>query len=80
VILEADQGCRFQVGHVGVDDDVANESFFAGLSANVDQSDAREALAIGGLVVVAEKLIAATHREDDCARFDRSFEWWLLVL
>jgi len=80
VILEADQGCRVQVGQVCVDDNVADESFLAGFSANVDEADAGEALALCGLVVVAEELVAAADRQylRTCVR--RSLERRLLVL
>src|SRR6266851_5700849 len=61
VILEADEGLWVKVGHVGVDNHVADESALAGLGANVDEADAGEALAVGGQVVVAEELVAATH-------------------
>ena len=74
MILETDQGGRVQLDViVGVDHHVADESSLAGFCPDVDEADAWEALALGGLVVMAEELIAAAHRQHDCAVFDRSF-------
>src|SRR5260370_165508 len=54
VILEADQGLWVEIGQVGVDDHVADESALAGLGAHVDEAEAGEPLAVAGLVVVAK--------------------------
>src|SRR6266851_188333 len=80
VILEADEGLWVKVGHVGVDDHIANESALAGLGANVDEADAGEALAVSGQVVVAEELVAATHGQHAGAACYRALEWGLLGL
>jgi hypothetical protein len=80
VVFEADQRRGLEVDHVGVDHDIADESFLAGLRSHVNEADAGEALAVRGLVVVAQELIAAADREHDRARPDRSFQRWLLVL
>src|SRR5216684_2343212 len=80
VILEADEGLWVEVGHVGVDDHIANESALAGLGANVDEADAGEALAVGGQVVVAEELVAATHGQHAGAACYRALERGLLGL
>src|SRR5712692_1456582 len=78
VILEADEGLWVEVGHVGVDDHIADESALAGLGANVDEADAGEALAVGGLVVVAQELVAATHGQHAGAACYRALERGLL--
>jgi len=80
VVFETDEGGGCEVGHFGVDDDVANEAFLARFGFYVDQADAWEALALGGLVVVAEELVAAAHRKDLSAGLNRSLQGWLLVL
>src|ERR1700687_4121064 len=80
MVLEADEGRRLEVGQVGIHDHVADEAPLAGLGAHVDEADAREPLAIGGLVVVAEQLIAATNSEHARAVGHRAREWSLLVL
>src|SRR5712692_8238427 len=80
VILKADQGLWVEVGQVGVDDHVADEPAFAGLGAHVDEADAGEPVAVGGLVVVAEKLVAATHGEHAGAAFYRALERGLFGL
>src|SRR5260370_40887939 len=80
VILEADQGLWVEVGQVGVDYHVADESALAGLGAHVDEADAGEPLAVGGLGVVAKELGAATHGEHAGAACDRALECGLLGL
>jgi hypothetical protein len=66
VVLETDkrhgdETVRLIEVDVGVDDDIADEPSLAGLSADINEADAREALGLCGLVVVAEELIAAAH-------------------
>src|SRR5216683_3932028 len=80
VVLETDQGRGRDVGEIGVDDDIADESALASLGADVDQADAGESLAVAGLVVVAEELVAAADGEDPCAGGDRTLEGRLLML
>src|SRR5260370_11183179 len=80
VILEADQGLWVETGQVGVDDHVADESALAGFGAHVDEADAGEPLAVGGLVVVAKELVAATHGEHAGAACHRALECGLLGL
>ena len=46
VVLETNQRRGTDVGQVGVDDDIADESPLAGLGADVDHADAGKALAI----------------------------------
>jgi len=67
VVLETDERGRHEVDDVHVDDHVADEPALAGFGVHVDQADARKALALGGLVVVAQQLVAATHRQHDGA-------------
>ncbi len=75
MVLKTDQ-CRWREAFkaVGdcVDDHVADEALLAGFGFDVDETDAWKALALGGLVVVAEKLVAATHREHRRARLHRA--------
>ena len=80
VIFETHQRFRVECFDFGLDDDVADEPLLARLSAHVDHADARESLAIGGLVVAPQELIAAAHGEDDGAVFYSLFERWLLEL
>jgi hypothetical protein len=83
VVLEPDEGGWREVGEVvgfGVDDHVADEAFFSGFGFHVDHADAREALTLGGLVVVAQELVAAAYREHRRAGVHRPFKRWLLVL
>jgi hypothetical protein len=72
VVLETHQRRGVEIDQVGVDDDVADESLLTGFCLHVDQADAREALALRGLVVVAQELVAAAHREHHRACFDRA--------
>jgi hypothetical protein len=52
VVFESDQRAGHDVLDLGVDDDVADETLLARLGSYVDQADARESLALGGLIVV----------------------------
>jgi len=63
VVLESDQRRRVDAFDRRVHDHVADESFLACFGAHVDEPDARKSLAFGRLVVVAEQLIAAAHRQ-----------------
>jgi len=69
VVLESNQRPGHEIRHfcVDVDDDIADEALLARFSADVDEPDAREALALGGLVVVAEQLVAAAYGQHDGA-------------
>src|SRR5229473_5013352 len=80
VVLETDEGRGRDVGQVGVDDDIADESALACVGADVDQADAGESLALAGLVVVAEELVAAADGENACAGGDGALERRLFVL
>jgi hypothetical protein len=74
VVFETDQRRRRQALDLRVDNDVADEALLARLGFHVDQTDAGEPLTLGGLVVVAEKLIAAADGEDRGARLHRALE------
>ena len=80
MVLETDEGRGLDVNQSGVDDHVADEPALACLGAHVDEADAREPLALAGLVVVAEQLVAAAHGEHAGAGRDRALERRLLVL
>jgi len=80
VVFETDERLGVERFDLGVDDDVADEALLAGLRAYVDHSDAGKFFALGGLVVVAEQLVAAAHREDHRPVVHRLLEWRLLEL
>src|SRR5260370_374447 len=61
-------------------DAVAHESAFPGPGPPVDGADAGEPLAVGGRVVVAKEVVAATHGEHAGAACDRALECGLLGL
>src|SRR5438477_604325 len=63
VVLETDEARRGECVDLGPDDDVADEALLARLRCDVDHADAIEFLAVRRLVVVAEELVAAAHRE-----------------
>jgi len=75
VVFKTDQ-CRwreaFEAVGFYVDDHVADEALLAGFGFDVDETDAWKALALGGLIVVAEELVAAAHREHYRARLHRA--------
>ena len=65
VVLEADQGGRLQPQRrVRLHHHVADAADLARLGAHVEEADAREALALGGVVVVAEQLVATADGQD----------------
>src|SRR5438067_1065125 len=64
VVLETDEGARLQSFDVRLDHDVSDEALLAGFCFDVDEADAVISLAVGGLVVVAEQLVAAADGED----------------
>jgi hypothetical protein len=72
VVLEADQRAGRDVTDLGVDDDVADEALLAGLGSHVDKADARESLALGGLVVMTQQLVAAADCEHRCTCLNRT--------
>src|SRR5260370_5471439 len=78
VVLETNEGGWPDVDQRGIDDHVSDEPALACLGADVDEADARKSLAVPGLVVMAEKLVAATHGEHAGARGDRPLERGLL--
>jgi len=80
VVLETDKRAGGDVLDLHVDHDVTNEAFLAGFSSHVDEADAGESLAFRGLVIVAEKLVAATDGEHRGAGLDSALQWRLLVL
>jgi len=80
VVLESDQRRRVDALECRVHDHIADESFFAGLGAHVDEPDAGKSLAFGRLVVVAQQLIAAAHRQHHRAVGDGRLERLLLEL
>jgi len=80
VIFETDKRGGREADDVRIDHDVADEASFSGFRAYVDEADAWEALSLRRLVVVAQELVAAAHRQHDGACCDRSFQGGLLVL
>jgi len=80
VVFETHQRGGCQALDLRIDNDVSDEALLAGLGFHVDEADAGEALSLGGLVVVAEELIAAADGEHGGARLHRALEWRLLVL
>ncbi len=80
MVLEADERARRDALDLGVDDDIADEALLAGFGSDVDHADAREPLALGGLVVVTEKLISAADGKHRRTRIDRALEGGLFVL
>jgi hypothetical protein len=80
VVFETDQRGGSQALDLRVDNDVSDEPFLAGLGFHVNEADAGETLALGGLIVVAEELVAAADREHRGARGHSSLEWRLFVL
>jgi hypothetical protein len=80
VVFKTDEGLGLEIDHLGVDDDVADEPLLARFGPDVDEADARKALALGRLVVVAEELVAAAHSEDLGAGLDRALQRWFFVL
>jgi hypothetical protein len=80
VVFETDKRFGRERFDFRVDDHVADEALFPRLRADVDHADAWESFAVGGLVVVAEQLVAATYSEDGGAAVHRSFQRRLLEL
>jgi len=64
VVFKTHQRAGREVLQVGLHDNVADEALLPSLGPDVDQADAVEAFAVGGLVVVAEQLVATANRED----------------
>jgi hypothetical protein len=80
VVFETDERCGHEVDDVGVDHHVADEAALAGFGGDVDEADARESLALGCRVVMAEELVAAAHGQHDSAGGHRALQRRLLVL
>ena len=64
VVLETDQRARAEALDLGLNDDVADEAPLPRLRPHIDEPDPVVALAVGGLVVVAEQLVAAADSQD----------------
>src|SRR5207247_9777704 len=64
VVVKTHQRAGPEVLQVGLDDNVADEALLPSLGPDVDQADAVEAFAVGGLVVMAEQVVATANRED----------------
>ena len=80
MVFETDQRCGRQALDLRVDNHVSNEAFLARLGFHVDKADAGEALALGGLVVVAEELVSAADGKHRRASVHRALERRLFVL
>ena len=78
--LETDQRFWGEGFDFRVHDDIADEALLPRLGPDVDHADTWESLALAGLVVVAEELVAAAHREHAGAAVHCFLEWWLLEL
>src|SRR5207247_7662662 len=80
VVLETDERARGQAFDARQHDHVADEALLPRLRGHIDESDAVETLAVRGLVVVAEELVAPAHGEDLRAAADRVLQRLLLEL
>src|SRR5579864_1643238 len=80
VVLETDERARLELRDLRFDDDVADESLLARFGPDVDEADAREPLALGGLVVMAQQLVAAADGEHLRAVLHRLLQGRLLEL
>ena len=80
MVFETDQRGGSQTLDLRVDNDVSDEAFLAGLGFHINEADAGEALALGGLVVVAKELIAAADGEHRSACLHSTLERRLFVL
>src|ERR1700737_5613805 len=80
VVFETDKATGLELGDVGLDDHVADEALVPRFGFHVDEADARIAFSVRRLVIVAEKLISAAHREYLRSLCHRTLERRLLEL